>query len=71
MLEYLKSKDIESHKNETLKTAKSLYGIITPRFYTAENTSLILEENREYTAADTPEILHQELSKKELKQLAK
>ena len=56
---YLKSKDFES--------TTSLYGFVSPHFDTSESGNTILVTQKEYTAADTPEIIGKELSKKELK----
>jgi hypothetical protein len=56
---YLKSKDFES--------TTSLYGFVSPHFDTSENGDTILITQKEYTAADSPEIIGKELSKRELK----
>ncbi|QJD96717.1 M23 family metallopeptidase [Mucilaginibacter robiniae] len=64
---YLKSADFESNRNKTLQTTKSLYGFVTPKFYTNENANLVLVPQQYYTAGSTPEILKKELTKKELK----
>ena len=68
---YLKSTDLESKRSQNLTNSKSLYGFVTPYFLTAENAKHILVAQKEYTSVTTPEIIQQELSKKELKQLAK
>jgi len=56
---YLKTSDLES--------TNSLYGFVTPHFDTSDSGDTILITQKEYTAADTPEIIGKELSKKELK----
>lgn len=71
MLYYLKSDDIESTKDKNVKTDKSLYGFITAKFHTAENPSLFLVPQQEYTVAASPEIIQKEFTKKELKALTK
>lgn len=65
---YLKSMDFEGVKS--LQNAKSLYGFVTPHFSTAENPNLVLTAQKDYTAADTPDIIKKEFSKKELKAYA-
>ncbi|TCC90373.1 hypothetical protein EZ428_13945 [Pedobacter frigiditerrae] len=67
LLTYLKSNDFESSKNQNLKNSKSLYGFVTPHFYTLENGNLILENNKFYTSAIKPEIVQLEMTKKEIK----
>jgi hypothetical protein len=67
---YLKSVDTEARK-KGLKESKSNYGFVSPKFFTAESPNTILMAQQEYTAGDTVEILQKELSKKEIKQLAK
>ncbi|MBB6129352.1 hypothetical protein [Mucilaginibacter lappiensis] len=56
---YLKLKDFES--------TRSLYGFVTPHFDTSDSGDTLLITQKEYTAADTPEIIGKELSKKEFK----
>jgi hypothetical protein len=68
---YLKSTDFDGRRAQNLKNSKSLYGFVTPHFHTSENASHILVAQQEYTAATTPAIIQKELSKKELKQIAK
>ncbi|WP_207420702.1 hypothetical protein [Desertivirga brevis] len=70
-LYYLSSDDIESMRDQTLKTSKSLYSSITPHFYTKEGENIILENRASYTAASSSDIIKKELSKKELKNMAK
>lgn len=65
---YLKSADPEAGK-KGLKESKSVYGFVTPKFFTMAGPGAILETQQEYIAADSPEILQKELSKKELKRL--
>ncbi len=69
MLTYLKSADIESTRGQNLQTSKSLYGFITPHFYTTENADIVLENNKSYNSAKRPEIVQLELSKREIKSL--
>lgn len=67
---YLKSTDISTRK-QGLQNSKSLYGFVTPRFCTAEQPNVILTAQQEYTAADTPELIRKEFTKKELKMVMK
>ncbi|MBE9599736.1 hypothetical protein [Pedobacter sp. MC2016-24] len=67
---YLKSADIDARK-KGVKESKSIYGFVTPKFFTAADPGAILAAQQEYTAADSPEVLQKELSKKELKKLQK
>lgn len=62
---YLKSMDFESARNS--QNPKSLYGFLTPHFYTASDPFAILVPKKEYTVENTPEIVKKEFSKKELK----
>ena len=66
---YLKSSDFESTKNQSVKNAKSMYGFVTPYFATEENPNFILENQREYTAALSMEVMQKEMTKKELKSI--
>lgn len=69
MITYLKSVDFESRNN--LAQSKSLYGFVTPHFYTVENANEVLVSQKYYTAALTPDIVQKEMTKKELKELVK
>lgn len=69
LMTYLKDKGIDDAKTKTLKDSKSRYGFITPHFFTAEQTNLILEPQKYYTVASTTEIIQKELTKKEIKAL--
>ena len=66
---YLKSDDIESQRQATLKTSRSFYGFVTPHFFVDGQPSIVLQDKTEYIAANTEEIMRLELSKKELKGL--
>lgn len=68
---YLQSSDIESTRGQSFKDYKSLYGFVTPRFYTAEDPNSILVARQVYTATDSPELIKREMTKKEQKKLAK
>ncbi|WP_133558885.1 M23 family metallopeptidase [Pedobacter duraquae] len=67
MIMYLKSADFEAAKNQNVQNSKSMYGFVTPHFYTAEGADLILIPQKDYTAASTPELVKKEMSKKEQK----
>lgn len=69
MVTYLKSADYE--KSTSLSKSKSYYGFITPHFMTADNASEILAAQKAYVVASTPEVMQKEMTKKELKFLAK
>lgn len=71
MITYLKSSDFESQRGQTMATSKSLYGFITPHFYTAQNADMVLIPQTEYEAADAPEVVKKELTKREIKLLGK
>lgn len=71
MVTYLKSADFESKQGQTLRTSKSLYGFITPHFCTTESADMVLTTQTDYVAADAPEIVKKELTKKEIKLLGK
>ena len=71
MITYLKSANFGGNKDVSYKESESLYGFVTPYFCTAENTNGILTNQRYYTSAITPEIIQKEMTKKELKNLAK
>ncbi|KQC00816.1 hypothetical protein AQF98_09055 [Pedobacter sp. Hv1] len=71
VLSYLKSADFESAKDKTKQRDKSLYGYITGKFLTGENSSMVLESNQVYTSVIAPAIVQKELTKKELKALVK
>ncbi|MBB5637232.1 hypothetical protein HDF26_004465 [Pedobacter cryoconitis] len=68
ILMYLNSKDFENARNEN---HKSMYGFITPHFYSAGIDNAILVKGQDYTAGDTPDIIRKELNKRELKQFNK
>lgn len=70
LVSYLKEKETEDSRVRTMKDTKSRYGFITPHFYTAENPNLIMEHQKYYTVAVTPEIIQKELTKKEIKALS-
>ena len=67
LLTYLKSIDFEGSSGQSMKTSKSLYGFITPKFYTADNPAATLVAQQDYVGANTPEIIRKEMTKKELK----
>ena len=71
MITYLKSANFGSNKNTDSKDSESLYGFITPYFSTIENSNGILTSQKYYSSAITPEIIQKEMTKKELKNLAK
>ncbi|WP_316814308.1 hypothetical protein [Pedobacter heparinus] len=68
---YLKSTEGIGLEGKTLQNSKSLYGFVTPHFYTDGNANEVLAVKQEYTAADSPDILKKEFTKKELKQRIK
>ena len=68
---YLKSTEGIGLKGKTLQNSKSLYGFVTPHFYTDAGADTILTAQQEYAGADTPEIIKKEFTKKELKQSMK
>jgi hypothetical protein len=68
---YLKSTEDIGLGGKTLQNSKSLYGFITPHFYTDGNANTVLTAQQEYTVADSPDILKKEFTKKELKQSIK
>ncbi|MNK06704.1 Peptidase family M23 [compost metagenome] len=65
MLTYLKSKEID--RSRTLQNSNSLYGFITPRFSTLEDSNVMLENRKTYTVSLPVEVQKKELTKKELK----
>lgn len=67
MLMYLKSADFEAAKAQNVQNSKSLYGFITPHFFTAEGGDVVLVPQKDYTGATTPELVKKEMSKKEQK----
>lgn len=69
LLTYLKSVDFA--KKQEIKESKSMYGFITPYFYSLVNGKEILTNNQTYTVAISPEISQKEMTKKELKNLLK
>lgn len=69
LLTYLKSADFETVKSPNSKDGKSLYGFITPHFYTAENAESVLTNNQTYTSATNKDVVQKELTKKEIKNL--
>lgn len=72
MITYLKSSDIGSARGQGIKNNKSLYGFITPKFFTAGNPLTDLVAKQIYVAEDVPqEIVKKEMTKKELKQAEK
>ncbi|MFD1257485.1 hypothetical protein ACFQ3S_11820 [Mucilaginibacter terrae] len=71
LITYLKSAEFGTADNQSFKTSKSYYGFITPKFCTTENAAVVLVPQQEYTAADSPEIIRKEFTKKELKLAAK
>ncbi|RYF14328.1 MAG: hypothetical protein EOO42_17950, partial [Flavobacteriales bacterium] len=66
MISYLKDKDVSSSV-QTVSTAKSYYGFVTPKFFTAENPNVVLENGGFYTVAQSKEIIQKEFTKRELK----
>lgn len=70
MITYLKSANFGGNKTN-IKEAKSLYGFITPYFYTTENANGTLTNQQYYTANLSPEIIQKEMTKKEIKNLTK
>lgn len=64
---YLNSVDFESLREQTLSKQKSLYAIITPKFTIENNSCIVLENRKTYTAYSSKEIVTKEMSKKELK----
>lgn len=66
MISYLKDKDAGTGK-QTVATAKSYYGFVTPKFFTAENQNVVLENGGFYTVAQSKEIIQKEFTKRELK----
>lgn len=68
---YLKSTEGIGLEGKTLQNSKSLYGYVTPHFFTDDNANTVLVVKQEYTGADSPEILKKEFTKKELKQSMK
>jgi hypothetical protein len=71
LITYLKSVDFEGGRNQNIKSSKSLYGFITPKFCTASNPAAILVAQQDYVSANTTEIIRKEFTKKELKQAGK
>ena len=67
MITYLKSANFGNNKNQNAKESESLYGFITPHFYTAENANGVLSNQQYYTAVATPEVTQKEMTKKEIK----
>lgn len=70
MITYLKSAEITAAK-QNVKESKSLYGFITPYFCTTENANGVLTNQKYYTSAITAEMIQKEMTKKEIKSLAK
>jgi hypothetical protein len=66
---YLKADEIEVNEGASLKDSKTLYGFITPHFYTASVADVILKDRETYIAGISPEVVQKELTKKELKNL--
>lgn len=69
LLTYLKSVDFA--KKQEIKESKSMYGFITPYFYSLLNGKEVLTNNQTYTVVNSPEISQKEMTKKELKNLLK
>lgn len=69
LLTYLQSVDFA--KKQEIKESKSMYGFITPYFYSLVNGKEVLTNNQTYTVLNSPEILQKEMTKKELKNLVK
>jgi hypothetical protein len=67
LITYLNSIEFQDPKNQTVKNSNSLYGFITPHFYTLESNNAILKNNQIYTSVQTPEIINKEMTKRELK----
>jgi hypothetical protein len=67
LITYLKSAEFGAVVNQSFKTSKSYYGFVTPKFCTIENAAMVLVQQQEYMAADSPEIIRKEFTKKELK----
>ncbi|TDQ11863.1 M23 family metallopeptidase [Pedobacter metabolipauper] len=68
---YLKSLEFGRETAGTLQKSNSVYGFVTPHFYTAEGASVTLVPQQEYIGASTPEIIQKEFTKKELKSTVK
>lgn len=71
LITYLKNAEFGAVANQSFKTSKSYYGFVTAKFCTTENAAVVLVPQQEYTAADSPEIIRKEFTKKELKLAAK
>lgn len=69
LLTYLQSVDFA--KKQEIKESKSMYGFITPYFYSLVNGKEVLTSNQTYTVVNSPEISQKEMTKKELKNLLK
>lgn len=69
LLTYLQSVDFA--KKQEIKESKSMYGFITPYFYSLVNGKEILISNQTYTVVSSPEISQKEMTKKELKNVLK
>jgi hypothetical protein len=66
MISYLKSADL-TNKGSNMSNSKSFYGFITPHFNTTEGANIVLTSQNKYTAANSPEIIQKEMTKRELK----
>jgi hypothetical protein len=67
---FLISTDLESKRDETMLTRKSMNEFLTPNFYTSEGV-LKLKEKEKYTVAINEEIYSHELTRKEKKKMKK
>ena len=67
LLYYLSSANFESLQGQTLANPKSLYKILTPTFTFDGTTCVVLENQKEYSAFNSEEIITREMSKKEIK----
>ena len=64
---YLKSDDTDANKGKNLSNEQTLYGFVTPHFYTPSQPDIILKDKSDYIAGSSAEIVKLEMSKKELK----